>query len=218
MELPVYHKSGEETGRTVTLSAAFRIVPRNHVLWLDVRRTQAARRRGTHKTKERSEVRGSTRKLYRQKGTGMARAGSRMSPLRRGGGRAFGPRPRQYRVRLSKKAKRLAHASALSYKVQNERLLVVEALAFEVPSTKRLAGVVAAFEVSHMRVLVVTAEHAPAAYRSSSNLARVDVKEARNLCAEDVLRAGVLVVEEDAMAVLDQRLASLDVMAEPADP
>lgn len=214
MELSVFQADGAETGRTVELGAAFSVAPNDHVLWLDVRRTQAARHRGTHKTKERGEVRGSTRKLYRQKGTGMARSGSVTSPLRRGGGRIFGPRPRRYNLRLSKKTRRLARASALSYKIQNDKIRVVEALAFEAPSTSLLLGLLDAFELSGSRVLVVTAAHAPAVYRSSRNLARVEVKEARSLSAEDTLRAGVLLVEEGAIDVLDRATAKLRAAAE----
>ncbi len=214
MELSVFQADGEETGRTVELGAAFSMTPNDHVLWLDVRRTQAARHRGTHKTKERGEVRGSTRKLYRQKGTGMARSGSITSPLRRSGGRTFGPRPRRYYLRLSKTTRRLARASALSYKVQNDKIRVVEALAFEAPSTNSLVGLLDAFELSGIRVLVVTTAHAPAVHRSSRNLARVEVKEARSLSAEDILRAGTLLVEEGAIDVLSNAISKLRVKAE----
>ena len=216
MELPVHDIRGSETGRTVHLDAALTQEPNDHVLWLDVRRTQASRRQGTHKTKERGEVKSSTRKLYRQKGTGLARPGTAASPLRRGGGRTFGPRPRRYRVRLSKKTKRLARASALSYKVQNERVRVVEPLGFEAPNTQQLIQAVAAFELTGTRVLVVTGQHAPFVHRSSTNLDRVDVKEARSLCAEDILRAGVLLVEEEAVDVLQQALGVSTANAEDA--
>lgn len=202
MELPVYQADGEETGRVIALAEDFATPPNDHVIWLDVRRTQASRRRGTHKTKERSEVRGSTRKLYRQKGTGMARSGNAASPIRRGGGRTFGPRPRRYRVRLSRKTRRLARAGALSYKVQNDRIRIVEALDFERPSTRQLSDILSAFGLEGIRVLVVTTMHSPALYRSSKNLQGLQVKEARNLCAEDILRAGVLLMEEAAVEVL----------------
>ena len=203
MELGVYHKDGTSTERTVTLDpAVYAVEPNNHVLWLDVRRTQASRRQGTHKTKERSEVSGSGRKLYRQKGTGMARSGAVVSPLRRGGGRTFGPIPRSYTVRLSKKTKQLARRSALSYKVKDDAIRVVEPLAFERPSTRGLLGVLDALEVSKRPVLVITATNAPAVHMSSRNAPKVAVREARNVSAEDILRAGIIVMEEEATNVL----------------
>ena len=223
MELPVYQIDGTESGRTVQLDSVLTIAPNDHVLWLDVRRTQASRHQGTHKTKERGEVRGSTRKLYRQKGTGMARSGSITSPIRRSGGRTFGPRPRRYGLRLSKKTRRLARASALSYKVQHEALRVVEPLRFSAPNTRRLLNLVHDFGLERQRVLVVTGAHAPAVHRSAANLSRVDVKEARSLCAEDILRARVLLLEEAALDVLQAALrsavrgaAAAALVAEPA--
>lgn len=203
MELSVYQKDGIDTGRTVVLGDAFDIEPHDHVLWLDVRRTQAARRSGTAKTKERGEITGSTRKLYRQKGTGMARSGSVKSPLRRGGGRTFGPRPRKYRLRLSKKTRRLARNSALSYRLREEEVHVVDALEFNTPSTAWLSGILGTFGLDGSRVLVVTASNSPHVFRSSTNLHRVVVREARNICAEDVLRARTLLIEEGAVAVLN---------------
>lgn len=209
MELGVYHRDGTPTGRNVELEPeVFGAVPNDHVLWLDVRRTQASRRQGTHKTKERSDVRASTRKLYRQKGTGLARSGSRSSPLRRGGGRTFGPRPRTYRLRLSRKTRRLARCSALSYKAAAEAIRVVEPLAFEKPSTRDLLGLVEAFELSQQRILVITEQNRPAVHLSSRNAARIAVREARNVSAEDILRAGVLLMEEGAHDILAHSLRS----------
>ena len=203
MELDVFHKDGTSAGRSVTFdSAVFEAEPNDHVLWLDIRRTQASRRQGNHKTKERSEVTGSRRKLYRQKGSGRARSGAAVSPLRRGGGRTFGPRPRTYTVRLTKKTRKLARRSALSYKVQDDAILVVEPLAFDRPSTRHLLGVLNALEVEKRPVLVITADHAPAVHRSSRNAPRVAVREARSVSAEDILRAGMIVMEEMAADVL----------------
>ena len=203
MEVDVYATDGSLTGRTVKLDErVFGAEPNDHVLWLDVRRTQASARQGTHKTKERSEVRGSTRKLYRQKGTGRARTGPAKSPLRRGGGRTFGPRPRTYRLRLSKKTRRLARRSALAYKTQEGAIRLIEPLEFTEPSTASLAGLLHALEVADRRVLVVTAAHGAALWRSSCNLSRVSVREARNVTAEDILRAATLVCEEGAVDVL----------------
>ena len=203
MEFEVHSLTGLATGRTIAVEdAAFDTEPNDHVLWLDVRRTQASARQGTHKTRERGEIRGSTRKLYRQKGTGRARAGSASSPLRRGGGRTFGPRPRSYSLRLSRKVRRLARRSALTYKVRQGALRVVEPLGFEAPSTQDLSRIIEAFELDNQRILVVTAEHSAAVYRSCSNLSRVEVKEARNLTAEDILRARVLLCELPALSVV----------------
>ncbi len=209
MELGVYHNDGTSTGRVVVLNpAVFGVEPNDHVLWLDIRRTQASRRQGTHKTKERSEVRGSGRKLYRQKGTGSARSGASVSPLRRGGGRIFGPRPRRYSIRLSKKTKQLARCSALSYKVQEDAIRVVEPLAFDRPSTRRLLNVLHLLEVIQRPVLVITTQNAPAVHLSSRNAPRVAVREARNVSAEDILRAGMIVMEEPATNVLTATLGA----------
>ncbi len=207
MELQVYQVDGIETGRTVALDASvFGIAPNDHVLWLDVRRLQASRRQGTHKTKERSEVAGSMRKLYRQKGTGMARSGTAKSPLRRGGGRTFGPRPRKYTLKLNQKTRRLARRSALSYKAQEDGIRVVERIAFETPNTRQLIDMVAALDLDGQKVLFLTETSNDALYRSSCNLAKVHVGEARNASTEALLGAGVVVFEEGALAVLTEAL------------
>ena len=209
MELDVYQHNGSPAGRTITLDAeVFDVNPNDHVLWLDVRRTQAAARQGTHKTKERGEVKGSNRKLYRQKGTGMARAGNAASPLRRGGGRIFGPRPHRYTVQLNKKVRRNARCSALTYKAREDAIRAVDPLGFENPSSRTLLALLANLELEGQSVLIVTASHSPEVYRSSTNLNRVVVREARNVSAEDILRARILVCEEDAFAVWSDLWAS----------
>ena len=209
MELDVYQHNGSPAGRTIALdTAVFGVDPNDHVLWLDVRRTQAAARQGTHKTKERGEVRGSNRKLYRQKGTGMARAGNAASPLRRGGGRTFGPRPHQYNVRLSKKVRRNARCSALSYKAREDAIRVVAPLDYESPNTRTLLTLLGNLELEGQPVLIVTASNRPELFRSSKNLNRVVVREARNVSTEDILRARILVCEEDALAVWSDLWAS----------
>ena len=208
MELQVYQVDGNETGRTIALDASvFGIEPNDHVLWLDVRRTQANGRQGTHKTKERGEIAGSTRKLYRQKGTGMARSGSIKSPLRRSGGTTFGPRPRNYGLRLTKKTRQLARRSALSYKAQGNAIRVVEALAFDEPDTAQLVDLIEALELTGQRVLVLTAKNDTAVYRSSRNLAKVHVQEARSASTEALLGAAVIVCEEGAVDVLTETLS-----------
>ena len=209
MKLDVYQHNGSPAGRKIALDAAvFGIDPNDHVLWLDVRRTQAAARQGTHKTKERGEVKGSTRKLYRQKGTGMARAGNAASPLRRGGGRIFGPRPHRYNVRLSKKVRRNARCSALSYKAREDAIRVVDPLNYESPNTRALLTLLGNLELEGQPVLIVTASNRPELFRSSRNLDRVVVREARNVSTEDILRARILVCEEDALAVWSNLWAS----------
>ena len=220
MELQVYQIDGSETGRTIALDASvFGIEPNDHVLWLDVRRTQANGRQGTHKTKERGEIAGSTRKLYRQKGTGMARAGSIKSPIRRSGGRVFGPRPRNYGLRLTKKTRQLARRSALSYKAQSDAIRVVEALAFDEPDTAQLVDMIDALELTGQKVLVLTAKNDAAVYRSSRNLARVHVQEARSASAEELLGAAVIVFEEGAVDVLTETLSgSASARASQAEP
>lgn len=208
MELNVYHTDGRETGRTIALEESiFGIEPNDHVIWLDVRRVQANGRQGTHKTKERSDVRGSRRKLYRQKGTGLARAGDAKSPIRKTGGRAHGPRPRSYTLNLNKKTKRLARRSAFAYKQQEEAIHVVETLDYERPDTRALTGLIEALELADQKVLVLTAENNLPVYRSSTNLDRVSVQEARNASTVDILNADAVVIEEKALDVLNEVLA-----------
>lgn len=219
MELQIYQINGSETGRTVALDASvFGVEPNDHVLWLDVRRTQASRRQGTHKAKERGEITGSTRKLYRQKGTGLARAGSAKSPLRRSGGTIFGPRPRAYEIKLNKKTRQLARRSALSYKAQEDAIRVIERFAFDAPSTSRLVGIIEALNLADQRVLVLTEQNDTALYRSSCNLEKVDVLEARNASAEQLLGAGVLLLEEGAVAQLAETLGGISYPKAEATP
>ncbi len=212
MELPIYQQDGSEAGRTATLDASiFDIVPNDHVIWLDVRREQAHKRQGTHKTKERSDVRGSTRKLYRQKGTGHARAGDAKSPIRKTGGRSHGPRPRQYRLNLNKKTKRLARRSALTYKAREDNLRVVEDFSLETPSTRSLRDLAHAFDLTG-KVLLLTAAHEPLIYQSSKNLKRFRVKEGRNASTLDIMKADVILIQESALPALAEVLGA----AEPA--
>ena len=207
MKLPVYKSDGSKTRRKVELDGSvFGITPNDHVLWLDVRRLQASRRQGTHKTKERGEVAGSMRKLYRQKGTGMARSGTNKSPLRRSGGRTFGPRPRKYSLKLSRKTRQLARRSALSYKAQDDAIRVVDQFAFETPSIRQLIDMIAALDLADQKVLFLTETSNDALYRSSTNLAKVHVEEARNASTEALLGAAVLVFEEGALGALTEAL------------
>ncbi|PSQ70546.1 MAG: 50S ribosomal protein L4 [Bacteroidetes bacterium SW_4_67_19] len=208
MQLPVHSEDGTEAGREATLSdVVFGIEPNEHVVWLDVRRIRAAGRQGTHKTKERSDVRGSGRKLYRQKGTGNARAGDAKSPIRQTGGRAHGARPRDYELNLNKKTKRLARRSALSAKAQEEALRVVEDFSLDRPSTRQLTSLLAQLELEDEKVLLLTAEHEPHIYRSSKNVQNVSVKEGRNASTVDVMKADVILAQEGALDALTQILS-----------
>lgn len=207
MEVEIIQRDGSGTGRTATLEpSVFDIEPNDHVIWLDVRRIQAHRRQGTHKTKERSEIRGSTRKLYRQKGTGNARVGDAKSPIRRGGGRAFGPRPRNYRQNLNKKTKRLARRSALTYRAREEAIKVVEDFSFDQPSTRGVAEMLNLFDATDRKVLFVTAETDTDLYMSARNLRKVDVQEAQSLCTYDILNADVLIMQEGALDYITELL------------
>ncbi|WP_397547086.1 50S ribosomal protein L4 [Rhodothermus marinus] len=214
MELQVYRLDGSESGRTVTLDpTVFEIEPNDHVLWLDVKRIEANRRQGTHKVKNRAENAHSTRKLYRQKGTGYARAGDAKSPIRRGGGTAHGPQPRSYELKVNRKTQRLARRSALSYKAQAEAIRVVEDFTFEQPSTRRLLEVLAAQGLADRKVLLLTGEYNPALYLSSRNLPKVRVLEARNASTRDLLDAQVLLMQESAVEVLNRMLRTAPVAA-----
>ena len=213
MELKVYKADGTEAGRSVTLDdGIFGIEPNDHVLWLDVRRIQAAGRQGTHKVKERGENAHSTRKLYRQKGTGMARAGSAKSPIRKSGGTTFGPRPRKYSLKLNKKTRQLARRSALTYKAREDALRVVDGFGIDTPSTRQLLDLLGAHEIEGKKVLLLTTEHSDALNRSSRNLAKVRVAEARNASTLALLDAHVVLCEEGALKVLSDALGT----AEPA--
>ena len=213
MDVEILQEDGIGSGRTVTLEpTVFDIEPNDHVIWLDVRRIQAHNRQGTHKTKERSEVRGSTRKLYRQKGTGRARVGDAKSPIRRGGGRAFGPSPRDYQLNLNKKTKRLARRSALSYKAQEDAVRVVEDFSMDAPSTRQLRELINLLEVGDKKVLIVTADTEREIYLSGRNVPNVTVQEAKSLCTLDILNADVLVFQEGALDYITDLLGA----AQPA--
>ncbi len=217
MELSIYTSEGTDSDRTVALDASvFDIEPNDHVLWLDVRRIQAAGRQGTAKTKERNEVRGSRRKLYRQKGTGMSRAGDAKSPIRKTGGRTHGARPRSYDLRLSKKTRQLARRSALTYKAADDSLYVTEAITLEAPSTRAVRELLEGLDVDGQKVLILTAEHHPVLYRSSKNLPRVKVKEARNASTVELLDAQAIILEEDGLSVLTDLLRTEEAPAPTA--
>ncbi len=218
MKLKVLQKDGTESGRSVTLDASiFGIEPNDHCIWLDIRRIQAAGRQGTHKAKERSEVAGSTRKLYRQKGTGHARAGDVKSPLRRGGGTIFGPRPRDYSFKVNRKTSQLARRSALAYKATGDAIRVVENLGFDAPDTRALVDMLAALELSDRKVLLLTPEVDVNVYRSGRNIRKLQVINADAVSTFDVLNAQVLLIQEGAFEALSKVLGT-DVQGEGKAP
>ena len=204
MEINVLDINGQETGRKVTLNESiFGIEPNDHVLYLDVKQYLANQRQGTHKAKERSEHAGSTRKLGRQKGGGGARHGDINSPLLRGGGRVFGPRPRDYRFKLNKKVKVLARKSALSYKAQENAIIVVEDFNFEAPKTKDFIKVAKNLKVEGKKLLMVLPEANKNVYLSARNLQRTKITLAALLNSYNVLNADVMVITENSLKAIE---------------
>ena len=208
MEVSVLNIKGQDTGKKVTLNdSVFGVEPNDHAIYLDVKQYLAAQRQGTAKTKERSELSGSTRKLGRQKGGGGARRGDINSPLLVGGARVFGPKPRDYRFKLNKKVKQLARRSALSYKVQENALVVVEDFTFEAPKTKNIIALLNDLNLAGKKVLVVAAGSDKNLYLSARNLPKTKVAVASDINTYGVLDASVLVLTESAVAKVEEVLA-----------
>ena len=208
MEVKVLNVSGKETGAKVQLpESVFGIEPNDHAIYLDVKQFLANQRQGTHKSKQRNEIAGSTRKLYKQKGTGGARAGSVKSPLFNGGGRVFGPQPRDYSFKLNKKLKALARKSALSYKAKDNNVVVLEDFKFDSIKTKNYIQMVADLNVSEVRTLLVLATADNNVYLSSRNLKKAKVITADQLNTYDVLNAGKLLLTAGAVKTLEEALA-----------
>ncbi|WP_270712011.1 50S ribosomal protein L4 [Phocaeicola coprophilus] len=207
MEVNVLNIKGEDTGRKVALNeSVFGITPNDHAIYLDVKQYMASQRQGTHKSKERSEISGSTRKLGRQKGGGGARRGDINSPLLVGGARVFGPQPRDYWFKLNKKVKALARKSALSYKAQANNIVVVEDFTFEAPKTKDFVNVVNNLKVSGKKLLMVLSGADKNVYLSARNLERTNVMVASALNTYKVLDAETLVVTESALKAIEETL------------
>ena len=205
MELSVYNIKGEDTGRKVTLNdAVFGIEPNDHAIYLDVKQFLACQRQGTHKSKERSEVSGSTRKLHKQKGTGGARIGDIASPVLVGGGRVFGPRPRDYRFKLNKKLKVLARKSALTYKAQENAIVVVEDFTFEAPKTKDFVAMSQKLQVADKKLVLVLPEQNKNVYLSARNLTNATVITLSDLNTYRVLNNKALVITENALAAINE--------------
>ena len=207
MEVKVFDAKGKATSKKVTLSdAVFGIEPNDHAIYLDVKQHLANRRQGTHKAKERAEIAGSTKKIKKQKGTGGARAGNIKSGTRVGGGRIFGPRPRNYHFKLNVKLKRLARKSAFSYKAQNEGIMVLEDLNFNAAKTKDFKSLLAALKLENEKVLMILGDKNDNVYLSSRNLGRVKVVTADSVNTFDVLNAKKVVFAESSIEVIEKIL------------
>jgi len=205
MELTILNTAGEDTGRKIELQdSVFGIEPNEHAIYLDVKQFLANQRQGTHKSKERADISGSTAKIKKQKGTGTARAGSIKSPLFRGGGRCFGPRPRNYGFKLNRKLKQLARKSALSVKAKNNALVVVEDFNFEAVKTKLFVDLQNNLKVADKKVLLVLNEENKNIYLSSRNLKNVEVVRVSDLATYDIMKASTLLFVESSVKGLDE--------------
>jgi large subunit ribosomal protein L4 len=208
MKVAVLDITGKDTGRQVELvDSVFAMEPNNHAVYLDVKQHLANKRQGTHKAKERAEIAGSTRKIKKQKGTGTARAGSIKSPVFRGGGRIFGPRPRNYGFKLNKTLKRIARRSALSLQAKDQNIMVVENFNFEAPKTKDFINVLKALELDNKKALFVLGESNNNVYLSSRNLERVKTITASELSTYGIMNANKVVLVENALGEIESNLA-----------
>ncbi len=208
MKVPVLNITGEDTGKKAELKKSiFGIEPNNHAIYLDVKQYMANNRRGTHKTKERSEIVGSTRKIKRQKGTGTARAGSIKSPIFRGGGRTFGPKPRDYSFKLNKKVKQLARRSALSTKAKNSSIVVLEDFSLEAPKTSEFNGIRKNLNITDKKSLVVLPATDKNIYLSSRNLQNIKVLPVSQMNTYDIMNASVIVFLESSLEILQKNIS-----------
>jgi large subunit ribosomal protein L4 len=208
MEVAVLDIKGKETGRKAKLSdAVFAIEPNDHAVYLDVKQYLANQRQGTHKAKERAEITGSTRKIKKQKGTGTARAGSIKSPIFKGGGRVFGPRPRNYTFKLNKNLKRLARKSALSIKAKGESVFVVEDFSFDAPKTKSMIDVLKALGIQDKKSLIVLGDSNKNVYLSSRNLKGLEVVNSSELSTYGILNAKNIVLLEGSLEGIESNLS-----------
>ena len=207
MEIKVIDSKGKETSSKVKLAdSIYGIEPNDHAIYLDVKQYLAAQRQGTHKAKERGEIKGSTRKLKKQKGTGTARAGSIKSPVFRGGGRIFGPRPRNYDFKVNTKVKRLARKSALTYKAQENNIIVLKDIDMNEPKTKEFMAVMASMDLAYEKVLMVLPEDNKNVYLSSINVQGANVVTADSLNTYEILNANKLVIVEGAVEKIENVL------------
>ena len=207
MELAVIDIKGKKTSKKVKLNdAIFCIEPNDHAIYLDVKQHMANRRSGTHKAKERSDVRGSRRKIRKQKGSGAARVGDIKNPIFRGGGRAFGPRPRDYGFKLNKKVKKLARKSALSHKIKDESIAVLEDFKLDSPKTKAFAEILSNLEVTDSKSLIVISDYNENIKLSSRNLKKTKVVSAEELCTYDILNANKIYLSEGSIEKVEKIL------------
>lgn len=206
MEIKVLNKEGIATAKKVSLTKEiFAIEPNDHAIYLDVKQYLANQRQGTHQSRERGEIAGSTRKIKKQKGTGTARAGSIKNPLFRGGGRVFGPRPKDYGFKLNKKLKVLARKSALSYKAKDKNIMILEELSFKTPKTKEFFSVLKSLKVDSERALFVTSERDNNTLLSSRNLKNAKVITADKLNTYDILHSNKLIISEKAFIQIEKQ-------------
>lgn len=209
MKVDVYNAEGKSTGRSVDLpDDIFGIEPNNHVMYLDVKAIQAHQRQGTSKAKERGEIKGSTKKIKKQKGTGGARAGSIKNPLFRSGGRIFGPRPRTYNLKVNKKVKRLAKISALSAKAQSGSIKVIEDFTYDSPKTSNFAAMLKNLECDNKRSLVVLGDMDKNLYLSSRNINKNEIMISSGLNTLDIMKAGTLVLSEGSLSKIKEALSN----------
>ena len=207
MKLDIYKIDGSKSSKKAELSdAIFAIEPNEVVLYEDVRRHLANKRQGTAKTKERAEVKGSTKKMYRQKGTGHARRGDIKSPLLRKGGTVFGPKPRDYGFKMNKKTRQLARKSALSLKATAEGIIVVQDFSFDEPKTSQVADLLKAFDIAGKKVIILTSETDINVYKSARNIPKVQVLEGYKPNTYQIMNADVILVQESALAVLENSI------------
>jgi large subunit ribosomal protein L4 len=205
MEIAILNTAGQETGRKVELNTEiYAVEPNDHSIYLDVKQYLANQRQGTHKAKDRGEIAGSTRKIKRQKGTGGARAGSRKSGTIRGGGRIFGPRPRDYHFKLNKKLKELARKSALTYKAQANEIMVLEDFSFDGPKTKEFVAIQNNLKVSDKKSLIVLSEANKNIYLSSRNLQNVEIVIASELSTYKIMRAQKIILVESSVIKVEE--------------
>lgn len=203
MKLPIFTTEGKDSGNKADLAdSIFAIEPNQTAIYEDVRRYMANQRQGTSNTKERGQVRGGGRKAYRQKGTGQARRGSIRSPLLKGGGTVFGPSPRDYSFRVSKKSKILARKSALSAKINDESIKIVDDFSFDEPKTQKIADILETLEIQDKKVLILTPEADKVIYKSARNIPNVEVLEAYKPTTYQILDAEVILIQESAVDVL----------------
>ena len=208
MEFKVVNIEGKDTGNKVTLSdAIFGIEPNDHAIYLDVKQYLANQRQGTHKSKQRNEISGSTRKLHKQKGTGGSRKGSIKSPMFKGGGRVFGPQPRDYSFKLNKKLKALARMSALTYKAKNNDIVILEDFQMEAPKTKNFVNIMNNLKIADKKSLLVLAGMSEAIYLSSRNLQKAKVVSASDINTYDLLNADKLVLTSGSVKTIEESLS-----------